>query len=641
MTLLKPTLYVSRLLVLQGGHKAFDEKFHKGVNILRGRNSSGKTTIMDLLAFSLGSENIRWKPEALQCTATIVEVELNGTKVCLKREISQETQRPIAFYWGDLASALVAAPHLWELYPFRRSENKINFSQAIFTALEIPHALGDGGTNLTLHQLMRVLYADQPSIHSPIFRSDHFDSALTRETVGNYLSGIFNDELYSCQLRLREVNSSLDKKISELKGIFNVLGRSGHTETSESIDSYIKEVEGRRVQLASELERIKIDRTMPREEEKKAKNIEGEIRKSLNLVQNKEASIRDEIIELEVEIADSYLFTSELNSRLQALGTSNLPREMLGNIKFDFCPSCLSKITISNSHESCHLCHSELDNQYAELQILRMKNELNIQLKESSRLLSERETKLAELRKELPLVVNHRNSLKKQYENLITTWSSELEIALESISRSLGGLDQELVQAHESKKLYAVISELQLQRSKLQNELDVLKDRILQLEAEHESRKLHVSVTIEKNLIRLLKQDLPLQPEFVSPVNAAFSFIDNTVTVNGSENFSESSAVVLRHLFHLALLSSSIQEPYMRLPRFLMLDGVDDGGMEKNRSHNLQEIIIRECSTYNRDYQLIFATSEISDNLEGTEYVVGRAFNQESRSLDVKSVQIF
>ncbi|OCY10136.1 hypothetical protein A9X69_01615 [Aeromonas hydrophila] len=73
----------------------------------------------------------------------------------------------------------------------------------------------------------------------------------------------------------------------------------------------------------------------------------------------------------------------------------------------------------------------------------------------------------------------------------------------------------------------------------------------------------------------------------------------------------------------------------MRVPRFLMLDGIDDGGMEKGRSHNLQKIILDECKSYSIDYQVIYATSEINPEFEESEYVVSRYFKPENRSLNI------
>ncbi|MDF3081477.1 hypothetical protein KPB01_10995 [Burkholderia sola] len=93
--------------------------------------------------------------------------------------------------------------------------------------------------------------------------------------------------------------------------------------------------------------------------------------------------------------------------------------------------------------------------------------------------------------------------------------------------------------------------------------------------------------------------------------------------------------MVLRHLFHLALLSASTRMPEMRFPRFLILDGIEDGGMELERSYRLQEIIVNECSRFECDYQVIFATSQISPALENDAYVVARQFSENSRSLAI------
>lgn len=53
MTMFKPNLRVSELQVNVSGKIAFKERFHSGLNIIRGQNSSGKSTIMDFLYYGL------------------------------------------------------------------------------------------------------------------------------------------------------------------------------------------------------------------------------------------------------------------------------------------------------------------------------------------------------------------------------------------------------------------------------------------------------------------------------------------------------------------------------------------------------------------------------------------------------------
>ncbi|WP_042956390.1 ATP-binding protein [Pseudomonas brassicacearum] len=635
MTFLKPTLKISRLVVMQGGHHAFDCEFHLGVNVIRGRNTSGKTTVMDMLAYSLGAENIRWKPHALQCSSVMVEVALNGQPATLLREISSEVQRPISIFWGEINKALQAGPNLWERYPFKRSDQKISFSQALFVALDLPQAQGQGAANLTMHQLLRVLYADQPSVHSPIFRMDSFDSALTRETIGGYLCGVYNDELYTAQLRVREVNKSLDKKIAELRGIFRVLGRSGQTPDLDASRNVIEELEAKRIKLTEYVEELKTTRVLSKKDSNEAAKIADSLRGRLSAARRYESTLKDALAAVELDISDSRLFLQELNSRLQSLDESKITRQYLGDLPFQFCPGCLSEIKNDGAAHACQLCKSVIG-EAGDTQLLRMRNELSIQIKESNALLGFKEEEAAKLRQDVPLATQEVRKLEKEYRSVSSSWSSDIETVLEKTGRSLGVLDEEVRQAHEKQKLFSVIQELQKQRDDLAKELSELEEMVVSLVAGQESRKVEVSKVLEKNMIRLLKLDLPLQPEFVGAHTVKYDFEENSVYVNGSRNFSESSTVVLRHIFHLALLSTSLQLGFMRVPRFMMLDGIDDGGMEQDRSHNLQKVIVEECGSYSSDYQLIFATSEIHPDIESSGMVVSRFFSPDSRSLDVR-----
>ncbi len=634
MTILNPSFFVSKLKVFQAGHEAFSCVFHKGVNVIRGRNSSGKTTVMDLLAFSLGAENISLKPTALLCSFTMVEVLLNNNLACFKREISSESMRPLSIFWGSMDKALNSSPSQWQTYPFKRSEKSLSFSQVILNALDMPLAQGEGASILTMHQILRVLYADQPSLHSPIFRNDNFDRALTRETIGDYLCGIFDDKLYSSLIRLKQVDAELSTKIVELKSIFKVLGRSGQSQHVSFIDDKIKELREKKEKINGELISLKESNNSSVNDKNADKTKTNNLRKNLNKAKEEEVKNIDSIHMLEMEIADSEMFINELESRLRSLNESSIARDYFSNVKFQFCPSCLSELNISSENE-CSLCKNHAPEGSDAPQLLRMKNEISIQLKESRDLLEHNYVKLRELKSQSPALKQKVRDLIREYEEVSKVWENAYEIEFETLTKALGRVEEEIKQACELQKLSDVISALQKDRDSLQSEKERLSSLIESLESKEEYRKKDISKTIENIMKRLLKKDLPLQTEFIDPRKVNFSFADNTVYVNGSKYFSESSAVVLRHLFHLALLTASIEKKYMRLPRFLMLDGIDDGGMEKERSHNLQKIIVQETQSYQYDFQIIYATSEINPEYENTDLIVGRYFNPDDKSLKI------
>ncbi|WP_232457793.1 AAA family ATPase, partial [Burkholderia ubonensis] len=454
-----------------------------------------------------------------------------------------------------------------------------------------------------------------------------------------HLAGVYDDSLYSAQLRLRDVSAQISKQETELRSIFNVLGRSGQAQDLQFLTDKVVELEGARKVLSDQLTKLKEERALPRKEANNARAAVDGLRKTLNQARHAEAAGKDRLAALELEIADSQLFVKELESRLRNLDESKETRAYFGNLQFRFCPCCLSELPDAESNnEQCHLCKSPIGDERGDTQLLRMRNELNVQLRESRILSEARATEAERLRLEIPQLSQRIRTLEQDYSVATSSWSSELETAVEVAARKLGALDEEVRQAYEQKKLAAIIAELQKRRDALTAEGKQLEEAIQVLEQKQAQRKQEVADAVNSSMVRLLKLDLPLQPEFVDAHSAHFDFVDNAVYVNGARHFSESSAVVLRHIFHLALLTVSTQKAFMRLPRFLLLDGIDDGGMEKERSHRLQEIIVGECQRYEVDFQVIFATSEINPLLEESDLVVGRFFTPEARSLDVRDV---
>ena len=73
-------LFLNRLIIYTKENKvAYDEKFHKGVNIIRGDNSSGKSTISHFIFYVLGGAFNDWVKEARECSKVYAEVEFFQT----------------------------------------------------------------------------------------------------------------------------------------------------------------------------------------------------------------------------------------------------------------------------------------------------------------------------------------------------------------------------------------------------------------------------------------------------------------------------------------------------------------------------------------------------------------------------------
>lgn len=67
--MIKSTLSIERFIVKKSGFSVYDEKFHRGINVIRGDHSVGKTTILELIFYILGGEikDNQWLYPADKC----------------------------------------------------------------------------------------------------------------------------------------------------------------------------------------------------------------------------------------------------------------------------------------------------------------------------------------------------------------------------------------------------------------------------------------------------------------------------------------------------------------------------------------------------------------------------------------------
>jgi hypothetical protein len=221
-----PTLWLSRLVVKRGEATVYDEQFHLGVNVVRGENSSGKSTVLNFIFYALGGDLQDWSSVARLCSHVYAETKINGNTVTFRREISTSGQQPMDIFAGEFSEAFEAAQHRWLRYGYKTSESRESFSQAVFRLLDIPEVSSDLSGNITINQIMRLLYADQLSPIEDIFRFQRFDQASLRDTVGRLLCGAYDSRIYDNEERIKSLVKEFDTLSARLTSLFAVLGNA-------------------------------------------------------------------------------------------------------------------------------------------------------------------------------------------------------------------------------------------------------------------------------------------------------------------------------------------------------------------------------------------------------------------------------
>jgi hypothetical protein len=629
MMLLSPTLTLSRLLVKRGGKSVFDQAFKLGLNVLSGENGSGKTTVADFIFFALGGEPRSWREAALKCDYVYAEVRLNGNTATLRREVTNERQRPLAIKWNSLESALTTGDEGWELYPYAAKGEKSSFSQVLFTALGIPEVHPDKTSRITIHQLLRLLYVDQTTAFDELFVHEQFDSYQTREAVGELLFGVYDQTVYLNRLRMRDLDSRKKASDSELSAIFRILG--DEKLVPEFVEQEAANLRDRRDGVYRRLEIIKKQpgrvSTIGEQAAGSLKTLLADLEHVRSAVLEGEQRIR----QLKVDLADSDAFIEALRERIRALDEARDARDLLGQVEFKFCPACYAKLT-RDEKTLCHLCGTTRTEKAVDDNWLRMRRELAQQEEES---VGRAKTLREELDGILAGIESQRDSeraLTLRLNELSSTVRTDTSTAEVEAFREIGRLDQEIEQANQRLKLAERVSKLRADSASISKEMALLSTETAALEAAQSSRRYEVSKKICDLTASILERDLPRDLPGVG-ADVTFDLASNTVKVDGRNNYAASSMVYLKNAFHLALLLASTQLQYMRLPRFMLLDNVEDKGMEPERSHNFQQIVAEESAALEVEHQLILLTSMLSPALANSDVVIRAPFAEGARSL--------
>lgn len=634
-------LFINRLvIVLNDGRIAYNETFHKGVNIIRGNNSTGKSTISHFLFYILGGEFVDFVPEAKECSVVYAETEMNGAQITLKRYLEVEenrvkTRMPIFFYWGSYAES-INPPHdrHWQRFGYNATETIKSFSNVIFDNLNIPKVKAD--SNITIHQLLRLMYIDQESPTGSLFLYEQFDSSVTRQTIADLLLGIYDDELYQRRMRSIAVQKEIEDvkaRIRATKGFYNnsLDLNPIHIETRiENVRAEISNIEGSISELKTQTRESEIQPTDFRYHE-----LSQKILKQREVV----TSLEKEISLHELEIADNVYFIESLQTKKTALNNSVQVRDFLHEFDLTFCPECLGEIKdeeIEHEVPYCKLCKQPMDSTYAITQSRRLAQEIDFQITESKQVQAaykkELEHLIPTLNKEKGVLID----LQTQFDNEVGDVNSSRQEEILKLSTQKGYQEGELMQLRTMLEHAEIYNSLEKKLEELNREAKSIGLYIRQAENKQIKLREKIEQKIREEALYFLNNDIHRQDEFRDAKDFNVDFSNNIAFLsNKYAKFSASSNFYLKVTARFAVFLASLSIPEMRYPRFILADNMEDKGIEPLRAQNLQKKLVERLSSFDVNrYQVIYTTSYIPEELNVSAYVVGDFHTEKNRTLN-------
>lgn len=632
-------LFLRRLMVFtEDGKTAYDESFHLGVNIIRGHNSSGKSTIIRFIFFVLGGCYSEFTPEALRCRKVVAEVEINGRVLVLKRYLVKTSDgmrvdryAPMYIYFGSIeeyqADKQVQSVK-FQKFNYKTTTERRSFSNVLFEVMGLPEFKAD--SNITMHQILRLIYLDQESPLSSIFLFESFDKELTREAVSNLLKGLYNERLSRAKLD----KEALEKEIEEVtraKKVTEEILSNPDTQSTLFLRSQIDKLNKEIAEITEYVKRLREGETVSQIKSREYQRLQDEITHQRKSCDHLEA----EVLRLKNEMQDTAFFIDSLSRKRDAVEHSISTRDYFDSHHLDFCPECLTRLDTPVEEGHCPLCKNPIDNSRGKTQAVRIRLELDFQIRQAVSVQKNNERELEEKQVQLRSMRRKLTSAQKQYDAAVSNVRSTQEEKIDELIQTKGYKEGEIAQ-------FNTLLEYADKYERLMKKLNTLNDHYSELtryikaeEKRIEREQLKIDHAISENGLFLLNNDDVRQDEFVNASDFKIDYKQNQAYISNQRyKLSASSAFYLKMAARFALFFASLQVDSMLYPRFMISDNMEDKGMEENRAKNFQRIIMERLKQMPPcDYQLIYATSNIAEELDRPEFTIGDKYTPDNKSL--------
>jgi hypothetical protein len=317
-------------------------------------------------------------------------------------------------------------------------------------------------------------------------------------------------------------------------------------------------IEELRNKISDNIDRIKkIDLSLSENNQKKIRNeikkidlIPSDIFKEMKDAKEKIVNLTDRHNSFVSDVIDSENFIVELQQRTIDLDNSISMRNYLPKLTISYCPVCLNPIEDRSDDNICPLCKKNISDNNLTTNILRLKNEIAFQIKESKNLLVEKQKQIEIIKSDTSKIKKRIGLLQSQIDSYSVTVETTEQQERDNASFLKGNL---------SKEIEYLNKELLLQEQ-LKEDIRIvenMKENLIELELIIERKRAELTANYNKamNLIRKIaseliegdfERDLPKDKTSLSTLEIDFERY-NTFRLKGKNSFAASSMVYIKN----------------------------------------------------------------------------------------------
>jgi len=339
-------------LVIIGINKNYTCNFKPGLNLIWGDLDSGKSSILNLIDFSLGGKFGDLDNDEIKGYGRTVclEVELNNTTITLQRVLG-DNQNTIKLYESSIENINEHYPAICSASSSKEEPDGW-ISNKLLDYLNIPkvqikesrHRDNAKNSRLSFRDLIKLIHLKQKRVASENLMDLTVGAVFNRNVeVQKFVYGVHDDQISELNQQLTTESKMLgdiEKQTSTINNFLNVTKSfSCNQGEYENINNHI-------IQADREIEILKSD-------EKIATIVTGNIRSELESIRKKTFLLQRSINKDKLKLADYLKLKSSYEKDLSCLSSSISMRKTLTVRELELsevsCPTCNSDINLSSN----------------------------------------------------------------------------------------------------------------------------------------------------------------------------------------------------------------------------------------------------------------------------------------------------
>jgi len=267
-----------------------------------------------------------------------------------------------------------------------------------------------------------------------------------------------------------------------------------------------------------------------------------------------------------------------------------------------------------------------------------MRQELALQIKESKTVAAQRRE---EYDRSLSLYRSQQDAIKRaqqDFDRLAGTVQTQRDASLDRLLQEKGGLERSLDDLKQQLKVLGVVSTLREELAQWGIRIQELQIAIHRRKSDMAAKEHQASAQVQHYTREFLKSDSALGYEgyFATAQNVTLDPANNTFRLDGRNQFSASSVILLKNSIHFSILFASLDLEFFRYPRLIVCDNIEDKGMKPERSQNFQRMVVKLSKAAKVQHQIIFTTSMVAPELETPELCIGPNYINNVKTLSLE-----